>query len=88
MAACESPTGAESWPKRDFAAAKDHAGSSACSGASSTQKLALYGLYKQVTKGDCVGSRPGMFDAVGRAKYDAWAGYQVSQRLPGAPRSD
>ena len=35
--------------------------------------LKLYALYKQGTKGDASGSRPGMFDMVGRAKYDAWA---------------
>jgi len=35
--------------------------------------LELYGLYKQATKGDATGKRPGMFDMVGRAKYDAWA---------------
>jgi acyl-CoA-binding protein len=36
--------------------------------------LALYGLYKQATAGDVSGSRPGMMDFKGRAKYDAWAG--------------
>ncbi len=35
--------------------------------------LALYGLYKQATEGDVSGSRPGMLDLKGRAKYDAWA---------------
>ena len=35
--------------------------------------LKLYALYKQGTKGDVNGNRPGMFDMVGRAKYDAWA---------------
>ena len=35
--------------------------------------LKLYALYKQGTKGDASGNRPGMFDMVGRAKYDAWA---------------
>lgn len=35
--------------------------------------LELYSLYKQATVGDVSGSRPGMFDMVGRAKYDAWA---------------
>ena len=34
--------------------------------------LKLYGMYKQATKGDCSGARPGMLDFVGRAKYDAW----------------
>jgi len=35
--------------------------------------LELYSLYKQGTEGDATGSRPGMFDLVGRAKFDAWA---------------
>lgn len=35
--------------------------------------LELYGLYKQATEGDVRGSRPGMLDVRGRAKYDAWA---------------
>lgn len=37
------------------------------------QLLALYALYKQATDGDVQGSRPGMLDLKGRAKYDAWA---------------
>lgn len=36
-------------------------------------KLRLYALYKQGTAGDATGKRPGMFDPVGRAKFDAWA---------------
>jgi acyl-CoA-binding protein len=35
--------------------------------------LKIYSLYKQSTEGDVQGSRPGMLDMVGRAKYDAWA---------------
>ncbi len=35
--------------------------------------LALYALYKQATSGDVSGDKPGMFDFVGRAKYEAWA---------------
>jgi acyl-CoA-binding protein len=35
--------------------------------------LELYALYKQATAGDVSGSRPGMMDLKGRAKYDAWA---------------
>ena len=35
--------------------------------------LELYALYKQATVGDATGSRPGMLDLRGRAKYDAWA---------------
>ncbi|HWU67873.1 MAG TPA: acyl-CoA-binding protein, partial [Stenotrophobium sp.] len=34
--------------------------------------LTLYALFKQATDGDVSGSRPGMLDMVGRAKYDAW----------------
>jgi diazepam-binding inhibitor (GABA receptor modulating acyl-CoA-binding protein) len=41
---------------------------------SNDQLLELYALYKQGTAGDVTGSRPGMFDLKGRAKYDAWAG--------------
>ncbi|HEX5099824.1 MAG TPA: acyl-CoA-binding protein [Polyangiaceae bacterium] len=36
--------------------------------------LELYALYKQGSSGDVTGSRPGMLDFKGRAKYDAWAG--------------
>ena len=35
--------------------------------------LDLYALYKQGTTGDATGSRPGIFDVKGRAKWDAWA---------------
>lgn len=35
--------------------------------------LMLYALYKQGASGDISGDRPGMFDMVARAKYDAWA---------------
>ncbi|GAB4579354.1 MAG: acyl-CoA-binding protein [Anaerolineales bacterium] len=37
-----------------------------------TTLLRLYALYKQATMGNVSGSRPGMTDFVGRAKYDAW----------------
>lgn len=40
---------------------------------SNDQLLDLYGLYKQATDGDVTGSRPGMLDLKGRAKYDSWA---------------
>ncbi|KAL1921282.1 uncharacterized protein VTP21DRAFT_10998 [Calcarisporiella thermophila] len=36
------------------------------------EKLQLYGLYKQAMLGDCQGTRPSMWDLVGRAKWDAW----------------
>ena len=35
--------------------------------------LELYALYKQGSEGDVTGSRPGMMDFKGRAKFDAWA---------------
>jgi len=35
--------------------------------------LALYSLYKQGSIGDVSGTRPGMIDAVGRSKFDAWS---------------
>lgn len=35
-------------------------------------KLQIYSLYKQSTEGDIQGKRPGMFDMVGAAKFDAW----------------
>eukprot|EP00612_Vaucheria_litorea_P008588 CAMPEP_0171478774 /NCGR_PEP_ID=MMETSP0946-20130122/4973_1 /TAXON_ID=109269 /ORGANISM="Vaucheria litorea, Strain CCMP2940" /LENGTH=82 /DNA_ID=CAMNT_0012009465 /DNA_START=7 /DNA_END=255 /DNA_ORIENTATION=+ len=34
--------------------------------------LIIYGLFKQANNGDCTGSRPGMLDPKGQAKYDAW----------------
>jgi diazepam-binding inhibitor (GABA receptor modulator, acyl-CoA-binding protein) len=40
---------------------------------SNDQLLDLYAFYKQATEGDISGSRPGMLDLKGRAKYDAWA---------------
>jgi len=42
--------------------------------------LRLYALYKQGAEGDVQGERPGLFDFVGGAKYDAWA------ELKGTPR--
>lgn len=36
--------------------------------------LQLYGLFKQATEGDVKGSRPGILDLKGRAKFDAWTG--------------
>lgn len=40
---------------------------------SNEDKLKLYALFKQGSEGDATGKRPGMFDPVGRAKWDAWA---------------
>jgi diazepam-binding inhibitor (GABA receptor modulating acyl-CoA-binding protein) len=44
--------------------------------------LRLYSLYKQGAEGDVKGERPGFFDFVGGAKYDAWA------KLKGTSRDD
>jgi len=38
--------------------------------------LEMYALYKQATVGDVAGSRPGMLDLKGRAKYDAWTKHE------------
>jgi acyl-CoA-binding protein len=35
--------------------------------------LKLYALYKQGSAGDVSGPKPGFFDFVGTAKYEAWA---------------
>ena len=40
---------------------------------SNDELLELYSLFKQSTVGDATGSRPGMMDFVGRAKFDAWS---------------
>lgn len=34
--------------------------------------LKLYALYKQGSSGDVSGAKPGFFDFVGTAKYEAW----------------
>ncbi len=34
--------------------------------------LELYSLYKQATEGDVSGEKPGMFDFVNAAKFNAW----------------
>jgi acyl-CoA-binding protein len=36
--------------------------------------LRIYALYKQASRGDADGERPGFADLVGRAKWDAWNG--------------
>ncbi len=42
--------------------------------------LQLYALYKQGSEGDVSGEKPGFFDFVGVAKYEAWEKLQgVSQ---------
>ncbi|MBD8524569.1 acyl-CoA-binding protein [Pseudomarimonas arenosa] len=35
--------------------------------------LKLYALFKQGAEGDVSGPKPGFFDFVGTAKYEAWA---------------
>ncbi len=47
---------------------------------SNDELLSLYGLFKQATDGDVQGSRPGMLDLKGRAKFDAWS------KLKGTPQ--
>jgi acyl-CoA-binding protein len=45
--------------------------------------LTLYALYKQATAGEAAGAKkPGRFDLVGKAKYDAWG------KLAGMPADD
>ena len=44
--------------------------------------LRLYGLYKQGSEGDVKGDKPGFFDFVGTAKYEAWA------KLKGTAKDD
>jgi acyl-CoA-binding protein len=45
-----------------------------------SELLELYALYKQGSTGDVQGSRPGMLDFKGRAKYDAWSGKKGTAR--------
>ena len=44
--------------------------------------LTLYALYKQGSSGDVAGAKPGFFDFVGTAKYEAW------EKLRGISRED
>lgn len=44
--------------------------------------LQLYAMYKQGSAGDVSGNKPGMFDFVGVAKYEAW------NRLKGVSQDD
>jgi acyl-CoA-binding protein len=44
--------------------------------------LTLYALYKQGSSGDVTGSKPGFFDFVGTAKYEAW------EKLRGTSQED
>lgn len=44
--------------------------------------LQLYALYKQGSEGDVKGDKPGFFDFVGVAKYEAW------EKLEGLDQSE
>ena len=44
--------------------------------------LQLYALYKQGSSGDVSGAKPGFFDFVGAAKYEAW------EKLQGTAQED
>ncbi|PZO66254.1 MAG: acyl-CoA-binding protein [Pseudoxanthomonas suwonensis] len=44
--------------------------------------LRLYALYKQGSEGDVHGDKPGFFDFVGTAKYEAWT------KLKGTSQTD
>jgi len=58
--------------EEDFAAAQTRVKTLART-PDTSELLELYALYKQGSSGDVQGSRPGMLDFKGRAKYDAWA---------------
>jgi acyl-CoA-binding protein len=53
---------------------------------SNPELLDLYGLYKQATEGDVAGSRPGMLDPKGRAKFDAWSSRKGMDRADARTR--
>ena len=42
--------------------------------------LRLYALYKQGAEGDVSGPKPGFFDFVGTAKYEAWGKLKGTSR--------
>lgn len=44
--------------------------------------LKLYAYYKQATQGDSTGERPGGFDFVRQAKFDAWG------KIKGMPQQE
>jgi diazepam-binding inhibitor (GABA receptor modulator, acyl-CoA-binding protein) len=64
-------------PKQDDLKAKFEAAAAAAKKTrkkpDNTTLLKLYANFKQATEGDVKGDRPGGFDFVGGAKYDAWA---------------
>lgn len=57
--------------QRQFAAAQ-RAAKSLCTKPDDDTLLELYSYFKQATEGDVSGKRPGAFDFVARAKFDAW----------------
>lgn len=60
---------------KQFAAAVDKVRNAPEDGAfkpGNDYKLRMYALYRQATDGDISGKKPGMFDVVGRFKYQAW----------------
>jgi acyl-CoA-binding protein len=65
--------------EEDFAAAQTRVRSLART-PDPSELLELYALYKQGSGGDVQGSRPGMLDFKGRAKYDAWAAKKGTAR--------
>ena len=42
--------------------------------------LKLYALYKQATKGDATGEKPGFMDFIGQAKHNAWTDLKGTSR--------
>lgn len=71
-------------PKKDDLKARFEAATAA---AKKTKKkpdnatlLKLYACFKQAIEGDVAGDRPGGFDFVGGAKYDAWAKLKGTSR--------
>jgi diazepam-binding inhibitor (GABA receptor modulating acyl-CoA-binding protein) len=53
---------------------------------SNPELLDLYGLFKQATAGDAGGSRPGILDPKGRAKFDAWTARKGMSRADASAR--
>lgn len=64
--------GLDSAFRRAVATLQDPVAPDTAKSPSNSDKLLLYALYKQAEHGPCSGSRPGVFDPVGRAKFDAW----------------
>ena len=60
----------------EFAAAASVARS--LSGASTAERLKLYGLFKRATVGECPTGKPPLWDMSGRAKWQAWQDHSMS----------